>query len=156
MDVGQGGLFDPTRDKLLVIANPLYTRFRCSKHKEEVIGRAPGLKNNAMKKWSHVVHVVYYVPNFSRPLESREWRAYGQELQYMFRPRAGGSFVETITILTDTIVEEFRTSLEQGWTEPFGNEKFEKEPREPILNWMDDATTLQQAKQFIDRYGYYF
>jgi hypothetical protein len=52
----------------------------------------------------------------------------------MFKTRARGCFVETITVLTDETVEEFWTSLVKGWTELFGNEKIEKEPRETMLN----------------------
>jgi hypothetical protein len=101
-----------------------------------------------MLEWSHVQHVIYYAPALPR-LGSQQWRGYGEDLQCMFRTRAGGCFVETITVLTDETKEEFRTSLNQGWTEPIGNKKFEKEPREPVLNWMDDPTTLQQAKQML-------
>jgi hypothetical protein len=73
----------------------------------------------------------------------------------MFRTRAGGRFVETITVLTDEIVEEFQTSLVIGWTELFGNEKIEKKPRETVLNWMDDAATFQQATKILEQRGYF-
>jgi hypothetical protein len=142
-DVEQGGLFD-ARDKLLVFANGISTFFWCKRHHESVIG-TPEPNNPAMLEWSHVQHVLYYVP---RNLDGLRC---GRELQGMFSPRAGGRFVETITVITDEIVKEgFWTSLNQGWTELFGRERAEAS-HEPVLKRMHDAATLQKVKQLADR-----
>jgi hypothetical protein len=145
INIGQGGLPDPERDKLLVPADRLPTYFWCKRHHQNVIGETPQFG------WSR--HIVYYAPTLCYPSWDRPPVQYGRELQYMFRPRAGGRFVETITVLTDERVkEEIWASLVQGWTELFGNETTDEEySLEPELIRMDDAALAAKSRAALAR-----
>jgi hypothetical protein len=83
-------------------------------------------------------------------------RRLGQELQCMFRERAGGIYVETITVIIEGEVsnekkEEFRNNLKQAWMEPFGNVTDKACPYEPVLKLTEDATIVRQVKQLTER-----
>jgi hypothetical protein len=73
----------------------------------------------------------------------------------MFRPRAGGRCVKTITVLTpEEIKEEVWDSFKRGWTDLFGNEEIsENEFPETDLVCISNMDTVLQVRSVIQKSG---
>lgn len=151
--VGQGGLFDSSRDKFLVVADGIRITTRCDTH-GGISGRLPTVEFSD-PEWAHVKHVLYYVRG-REPLQND-----GKKLRCMF----GGGSVKTITVLMDatgaakesgktwTVEDRQRYwgALEQGLAEPLDAEDIIDERSLPKLIKVDDAAAAKGVECLLEK-----
>ncbi|KAH6667355.1 hypothetical protein B0J14DRAFT_188253 [Halenospora varia] len=141
----QGGLSDPTRDKLLVRADGLRITSWCKIHNRVLKGRPPIAY---LQELAHR-HVLYYIPEL-KSFRGRPpgWQD-GIQLRIWFREQGRGQSVETITVLTNGAgtaeeMASFWSALEEMW------EDMDKAPEDgPMLIHMHDAATTQEVERLI-------
>jgi hypothetical protein len=147
VDFQEGRLLN-TWDKYIVLAGgPLPFCMRSSCYDSNHFG----------SEWFQFQNIVYFAPELCHgSLNTSLARRYGQSLQIMFRRRAGGRYVKTITLLTpEEIKKEMWDSFKRGWTELFGNEEIlENEFPEPELVCVSNVDTVLQVNQLFKSLGY--
>ena len=132
VDVGQRGLFDSARDKLLIFENGYgLIMLWCEEHNQ-----------STTSEWSHVRHVVY----FAHEIHPRHLRVHIAYLWGLFVRQQAGKFVETISIVTHCkLSEKVWDSLEQAWKD---------EGRSEIRLIQANGTDIgRQAEQCLDGGG---
>lgn len=136
-DAEQEALFDPARDRLLVLAEG-------------------HLEHLNVEFWRHARHIIYYAPKLgdtSRRTSRRTQQlaqSYSSDLRMRFHPRAEGLPIETITVLTDKVVkDDIWTSLHSGWHTPWDNDDISTDSpvREMIRD--NDIATVRQLEQIL-------
>ncbi|KFZ16133.1 hypothetical protein V501_02382 [Pseudogymnoascus sp. VKM F-4519 (FW-2642)] len=144
----QEGRLLNTWDKFIVLAGGPYPS-----------GMSPCYRHTRLgSEWYQFQDIVYFAPDLCYGAATILLaRVYGQHLQIMFRPRAGGRCVKKISVLTpEEIKGEMWESFKQGWSERFGNEDEEipenKFP-EPELICISNIDTVLQVKSAIRKSG---